>query len=47
MPRVGSRMGMARGEDEDGDWYYLGESPEEGEDAAKAVKKRRDSGGSK
>ncbi|KAM0706552.1 hypothetical protein Q7P35_005879 [Cladosporium inversicolor] len=34
-------------EDEDRDWYCLGESPEEGEDAAKAGKKRRDSGGSK
>jgi hypothetical protein len=36
-------------EDEDGDWYYLGESSEEEEDeaAAKSGKKRRDSGGSK
>lgn len=35
-------------EDEGEDWYYLGESPEEEEDAgAKSGGKRRDSGGSK
>lgn len=34
-------------EGEGEDWYYLGESPEEEEDAAKSGGKRRDSGGSK